>query len=81
MAIDAGYVDAKYKSNADRAYKGLLDAIEDDGKGGIILPRICVGTGVGDYQYYIERPIGENDLHGMGALLLGCNAYHDICNK
>ena len=79
MALKAGYIDEKYKEVADKAFKGLAGAMEDDNNGGIIMPRICVGTGVGDYNYYINRPTGENDLHGMGALLLGCNAYYEIC--
>ena len=78
MAIEAGYVGEEYKAVADKAYKGLADAMEDDGKGGVIMPRICIGTGVGDYQHYFDRPTCENDLHGMGALLLGCNAYTQI---
>lgn len=78
MAIKEGYIDAKYKEVADKAFKGLSDAIEHDTNGDIIMPRICVGTGVGDYEYYLSRPTGQNDLHGMGALLLGFNAYYEL---
>ena len=77
-ALKLGYIDEKYRENADRAFEGIRNKIEDDGSGGLILPFICVGTGVGSYKYYIERPTGENDLHGMGALLLALNAYHEI---
>ena len=31
---------------------------------------VCIGTGVGDYQFYIDRPVHTNDLHGVGAFLL-----------
>ncbi|MCR4903717.1 MAG: glycoside hydrolase family 88 protein, partial [Butyrivibrio sp.] len=38
----------------------------------LLVGNVCVGTGVGDYKYYIERPVSENDLHGVGAFLLMC---------
>jgi len=80
MALKAGYIDESYRAVADKAYKGLAAAMEDDGNGGVIMPRICIGTGVGDYEFYLARPTSENDLHGMGALLLACNAYHELSN-
>ena len=33
---------------------------------------VCIGTGVGDYRHYCERPTSVNDLHGVGAFLLMC---------
>jgi unsaturated rhamnogalacturonyl hydrolase len=33
---------------------------------------VCIGTGVGDYQFYIDRPVHTNDHHGVGAFLLTC---------
>lgn len=80
MALKGGYIDEKYRAAADKAYAGLAAAMEEDSDGGLVMPRICIGTGVGDYEHYIKRPRRENDLHGMGALLLGCNAYWDILN-
>lgn len=78
MALKQGIIDETYRTVCDKAYRGIVDSIEENADGGIILPRICVGTGVGDYAFYLARPTGENDLHGMGALLLACNAYHEI---
>lgn len=78
MALKNGWIDESYREVADKAYKGLASTVIDDGNGGIILPKICIGTGVGDYEFYLARPTSENDLHGMGALLLACNAYHEI---
>jgi len=43
---------------------------EEDGK--FCLSGVCIGTGVGDYAHYINRPTTENDLHGMGAFVLMC---------
>ncbi len=76
-AVENGYVDASYKKYADKAYEGLVNTLrfEDDE---VIMPKICIGTGVGNYEHYISRPTSENDLHGVGALLLGCNAYHKL---
>ncbi len=78
MAIKQGVIDESYRENADKAYKGLLSKITEN-ENGIVLPDICIGTGVGSYEYYIERPRTQNDLHGMGSLILACNAYHEIC--
>lgn len=33
---------------------------------------LCIGTGVGNYQFYCDRPCVTNDLHGVGAFLLMC---------
>lgn len=77
-ALKNGYIDHSYMANADRAFKGLASVIKEDENGGAIMPDICIGTGVGDYQFYLDRPTSENDLHGTGALLLACNAYYDL---
>jgi hypothetical protein len=34
------------------------------------LSGICIGTDVGDLQWYLDRPRHTNDLHGLGAFLL-----------
>jgi len=77
-AIKNNYIDKSYKKNADKAFSGLLSVIYTDSEDNIILPSICIGTGVGNYQFYLDRPTCENDLHGGGALLLSCNAYNEI---
>lgn len=45
--------------------------IEFEGEN-IIIDNICVGTGVGDYAHYCDRPTSENDLHGAGAFIIMC---------
>lgn len=30
----------------------------------------CVGTDIGNYQFYCSRPTSINDLHGVGAFLI-----------
>ena len=38
----------------------------------LLIGHVCIGTGVGDYRHYCERPVSVNDLHGVGAFLLLC---------
>lgn len=68
-AIRLGYISSEYIKNINKAYEGLISH-SIISKDGIILPDICVGTGVGEYEFYISRPTSQNDLHGMGAFIL-----------
>ncbi|WP_264175783.1 glycoside hydrolase family 88 protein [Ructibacterium gallinarum] len=38
----------------------------------LTLPSICIGTMVGSYDYYVDRPKEKNDLHGIGAFVMMC---------
>jgi len=71
-AVRMGILDKKYLENAQKGFEGVLShsITENDGKIGI--HGVCIGTGVSDYTYYINRPTTENDLHGMGAFVLMC---------
>lgn len=44
----------------------------------LIIGGICVGTGVGDYMHYCNRPASKNDLHGTGAFLLMCTEVERV---
>ncbi|MBP3360735.1 MAG: glycoside hydrolase family 88 protein [Clostridia bacterium] len=77
-ALKAGYIDDKYEKNADMAFNGLKSVLKLNDDGDLICPSVCIGTGIGSYSYYIERPVSDNDLHGVGAFLLGLNAYHQF---
>jgi len=79
-AIKKGLLNKSYKQYIDKAYEGVINSLkfEDDD---LIISNICVGTGVGDYQFYIDRPTVQNDLHGMGAFLLMCTEYFDMLSK
>lgn len=78
-AYRKGYIGESAKRIAVQAYKGVSARayIESDC---LIVPDICVGTGVGDYQHYINRPRKNNDLHGAGAFLLMCAEIHRLKN-
>lgn len=70
-AVRNSYIDKKYAQNAKRGYCGVTSLCSEDG-GGLVLPKICIGTGIGDYDFYIHRDTVVNDLHGMGAFALMC---------
>lgn len=36
----------------------------------ILIANICIGTNVGDLQFYLARPRKTNDGHGQGAFLI-----------
>ena len=80
-AIKAGYIKEQFRVIVDKGFRGVINMVEENDDGTIILPDICIGTGVGDYEFYIDRPTRENDLHGIGAFVLMCNAYHSLENE
>ena len=71
-AVRSGYLDASYLQYAWKGYQGVIDTLKFDGNGHVVIGRICIGTGIGDYAHYIARPTSENDLHGAGAFILMC---------
>lgn len=76
--IRLGYLDVALAEPAMKGYQGLLEKLCRDDKGRLIVPDICIGTGVGDYAHYIARPRSENDLHGVGAFVLACVEMHRL---
>ncbi len=78
-AICRGYIDRDtYSPVVKKAYNGILSFIVKNSDGTVDVPQVCVGTGVGDYQFYLDRPTVTNDLHGVGAFVLCCNAYNEF---
>lgn len=68
-----GYVtDPVLKEAALRGWDGLKKQMKYDERGRFVMPEICIGTGVGNYEHYLNRPRSENDLHGVGAFVLAC---------
>lgn len=68
-SVALGILDESYKQRAEEAFGGIVREMTEEKDGRVILKNICIGTSAGDYQYYIERPTSENDLHGVGAFL------------
>lgn len=70
-AVRCGYLDESYLTYAEKGFKGIIDRLKYN-ENGVIIDNICIGTGVGDYVHYCNRPTSENDLHGAGAFILMC---------
>lgn len=70
-AVRVGILDQSYLEQARLGFEGVINSLIFEGED-IIINNVCVGTWVGDYQFYCERPTCENDLHGVGAFLLMC---------
>ena len=79
-AVKVGILDAAYLNYATKGYQGVIDGLTFEGDN-LIVSNICVGTGVGDYEFYLNRPTVANDLHGMGAFVLMCTEYFDAMAK
>ena len=70
-AIQKGILPEKYLGNARKGYEGVIRSLKWDGDD-LLVGNVCIGTGVGNYRYYCDRPVSVNDLHGVGAFLLIC---------
>ena len=77
-AIRLGFLDESYKKAADLGYKGVTDTVEINRDGLLSVPRICIGTCLGDYKFYVNRSTQVDMLIGVGAFLLMCNEYHNL---
>lgn len=63
---------------AEKAYAGIIEHKTELCGDELIIKDICIGTGVGDYAHYINRPRTENDLHGTGAFVLMCTEFQKL---
>jgi len=79
-ALKKGLLHRSYLKSIKRGYEGVIKVLRFEGPD-LIVPEICIGTGVGDFQFYLDRPRIQNDLHGMGAFLLMCTEYQDACDR
>ena len=66
-AVKKGILPEEYLEKARRGYEGVIRSLEWDGDD-LLVGNVCIGTGVGDYRHYCERPVSINDLHGVGGL-------------
>ena len=70
-AIREGILEASFFVKAKKGYQAVIRSLRFEGED-IQIGNVCIGTGVGDYAHYCNRPISINDLHGVGAFLLMC---------
>lgn len=71
-AVRMGYLHEIYLKYAWKGFEGVIKRLKKDENGGIIIDGVCIGTGIGDYEFYLNRPTCANDLHGAGAFILMC---------
>lgn len=66
-AINNKWIDPAYKRIVDTAWKTLKEQqITTDGH----FKNVCVGTGItDDLPFYYNRPVGENEKHGLGLII------------
>ncbi|KAA8821426.1 glycoside hydrolase family 88/105 protein [Bifidobacterium vespertilionis] len=73
-AVRVGILDESALEPAKRGYEAVIANLghetRPDGTKDLIVDGVCIGTGVGDYDFYCARPTSTNDLHGMGAFLI-----------
>ena len=90
-AVRLGYIDKSYLDVALKGYKGFLDNfIEVDKNGLVTITKACAVAGLGgkvyrsgDYDYYINETIRNNDPKAVGPFIMAAvelrrcfNAYH-----
>lgn len=76
-AVRRGILPAEYLKVARKGYEGVIKSLEWDGDN-LLVGNVCIGTGVGNYDYYIHRPVSVNDLHGVGAFLIMCAEVQEM---
>ncbi len=74
-AVRQGILAESYLEPARKAYTAVIRSLSWEGDD-LQIGGVCIGTGVGDYRHYCERPVSVNDLHGVGAFLLMCASIH-----
>ena len=77
-AVRKGYIDGSYLAVAEKGYKGILENfITTDENGMISITKACAVAGLGgknyrmgDYDYYINEQIRDNDPKAVGPFIL-----------
>ena len=70
-AVRAGILPQSFMEQAKKGYEAVIRSLKWEGED-LLVGDVCVGTGVGDYKHYCDRPTSVNDLHGVGAFLIMC---------
>lgn len=77
-AVRKGYIDGSYLAVAEKGYKGILEHfITTDENGMISITKACAVAGLGgknyrmgDYDYYINEKIRDNDPKAVGPFIM-----------
>ena len=69
------YLPDDYAEHAIRGYEGVIRSLTWEGED-LQIGNVCIGTGVGDYAFYIARPVSVNDLHAVGSFLIMCTEMY-----
>ncbi|MES2920343.1 MAG: glycoside hydrolase family 88 protein [Verrucomicrobiota bacterium] len=75
-AVNHGYLSQDYVPAILKGYNGIINEfVKTDASGKISLTRCCSVAGLGfgrdgSYEYYLREPIVDNDLKGVGPLVL-----------
>jgi len=66
-AVNNGWLDSSYTRIAEAGWKALKGTqITSEGH----FKNVCVGTGItDDLPFYYNRPVGENEKHGLGLII------------
>lgn len=70
-AVRMGLLGQEHMAVARKGYEGVIQRLTYE-ENGVQISGVCIGTCVGDYKHYCERPTSTNDLHGVGAYLIMC---------
>lgn len=76
-AFRVGLLPKEYLEYAKKGFEGVINSLTYEGDD-LLLGNVCIGTGVGDYTHYVNRPTSTNDLHGMGAFLIMCTELANV---
>ncbi|NDV65350.1 glycoside hydrolase family 88 protein [Bacteroides sp. 224] len=79
-AVNKGYIDAKYRAVAEKAFNGLKDKLLiENHDGTLTLTRCCQVGGLGgnpyrdgSFEYYIGEKMRDNDAKATGPFIMGC---------
>ena len=79
-AVNKGYIDAQYRTIAEKAFNGLKQTLLlENPDGTLTLTRCCQGGGLGgtpyrdgSFEYYIGEKMRDNDAKATGPFIMGC---------
>lgn len=79
--VRLGYLPPRYRSNAERAWKGIqTHFLKTEADGSLTLTDTVQSIGLGgpkqrdgSYRYYVSAPVVSNDPKGIGAFLLAAS--------